>query len=79
MSKSEPNVSVSWNGLTFTAHANQGAKFGTGTGASEDDARAAALKDLEKDPYRTPPEVGGSLPVAVDADRAAVARPGRPA
>lgn len=56
----EPNVSVNWNGITYTAHANSGAKFGTGTGGSEDEARSAALKDLEKDPDRTPPEGAAS-------------------
>lgn len=56
----EPNVSVGWNGVVFTAHANKGARFGTGTGRTEDEARAAALKDLENDPERKAPEIGGS-------------------
>jgi hypothetical protein len=56
----EPNVSVAWNGIVYTAHANKGARFGTGTGRTEDEARAAAIKDLEDDPERKAPEHGGA-------------------
>lgn len=56
----EPNVSVGWNGVIYTAHASKGGKYGTGVGKTEDEARAAALKDLEKDPERKAPEIGGS-------------------
>lgn len=69
----EPNVSVNWNGITYTAHANTGAKFGTGTGGSEDEAREAALKDLEKDPDRTPPEGAAAHSTGTDPKAAAKA------
>lgn len=82
MSKVEPTTSVSWNGIIFTAHANSGARFGTGTGDSADKARAAAIKDLEKDPDRTAPEEGGvpittAAPSGVDPDKIAGVRAGR--
>lgn len=79
MSKAEPNVSVSWNGITFTAHASQGARFGSGSGVSEADATRSALKDLESSPDRTPPEEGGALPGAsgTDPEKVAAVRAGR--
>lgn len=52
---SEPNVSVNWNGVVYTGMASQGSKFGTGTGATADEARDAALKDLAKSPEKTAP------------------------
>ncbi len=61
----EPNVSVAWNGVVYTAHANKGARFGTGTGATEDEAKANAIKDLENDPDRKAPEVGGTHSTAL--------------
>ncbi len=51
----EANTSVNWNGVAYTAHASKGSKFGTGTGATAEEATAAAVKDLDKDPDKVAP------------------------
>lgn len=76
----DPNVSTTWNGVIWTAHASKGARFGTGTGASEEEAVKAAVKDLEKDPERTAPEVGGAHSTAAhgaDPEKVATVRAGK--
>lgn len=80
MSDTEPRVSSNWNGIVYTAHASNaaGTKFGTGTGSSEEEARSAALKDLEKAPDKTAPEQGGGHSTAdPEAEREAAKAAGR--
>lgn len=63
---STPNTSVNWNGLTFTAHASRGSKFGEGTGDTAEDATAAAVMALGGSPEREAPVTGPAGSVTPD-------------
>lgn len=56
----EVSTSIHWNGVTYTASASDGSKFGTATGDTEDEAVKAAVANLSKSPESTPPEQSGS-------------------
>lgn len=73
-------VSSNWNGILFTAHASNedGTKFGTGTGGTDEEARAAALKDLAEGADTTAPEQGGDHSTAeAEAEKAGAVRAGK--